>query len=78
MQNISRECSERTYKVSKYIDQQISEVVHGKGADEELKIFVKKLTEQVKSGLALISKKNEMLEMRMDNVDKKIWKVKMK
>ena len=72
MQNISRECSERTHNVSKYIDQQISEAIYGKGsANEELKNFVKKLTEQVKSGLALMSKKNEMLEMRMDNVDKK-------
>ena len=52
MQNISRECSERTHNVSKYIDKQISEAIYGKGsANKELKNFVKKLTEQVKSGL---------------------------
>ena len=67
MQNISRECSERTHNVSKYIDKQISEAIFGKGsANEELKNFVKKLTEQVKSGLTLISQKNEMMEHRKD------------
>ena len=63
MQNISRECSERTHNVSKYIDKQISEAIFGKGsANEELKNFVKKLTEQVKNGLTLINQKNEMIE----------------
>ena len=72
MQNISRECSERTHNVSKYIDKQISEAIYGKGsANEELKNFVKKLTEQVKSGLTLISQKNEMIEHRMDTWEKK-------
>lgn len=72
MQNISRECSERTHNVSKYIDKQISEAIFGKGsANEELKNFVKKLTEQVKSGLTLISQKNEMMEHRMDSWEKK-------
>ena len=40
MQNISKECSERTHNVSKYIDQQIQEAIYGKGsANEELKNF---------------------------------------
>ena len=72
MQNISRECSERTHNVSKYIDKQISEAIYGKGsANEELKNFVKKLTEQVKNGLTLINQKNEMIEHRMDSWEKR-------
>ena len=72
MQNISRECSERTHNVSKYIDKQINEAIFGKGsANEELKNFVKKLTEQVKSSLTLISQKNEMMEHRMDTWEKR-------
>jgi len=72
MQNISRECSERTHNVSKYIDKQISEAIYGKGsANEELKNFVKKLTEQVKNSLTLINQKNEMMEKRMDSWEKK-------
>jgi hypothetical protein len=72
MQNISRECSERTHNVSKYIDKQISEAIFGKGsANEELKNFVKKLTEQVKNSLTLINQKNEMMEKRMDSWEKK-------
>ena len=72
MQNISRECSERTHNVSKYIDKQISEAIFGKGsANEELKNFVKKLTEQVKNGLTLINQKNEMIEHRMDSWEKR-------
>ena len=72
MQNISRECSERTHNVSKYIDKQITEAIFGKGsANEELKNFVKKLTEKVKSSLTLISQKNEMMEKRMDNWEKR-------
>ena len=72
MQNISRECSERTHNVSKYIDKQINEAIYGKGsANEELKNFVKKLTEQVKSSLTLISQKNEMMEHRMDSWEKR-------
>ena len=72
MQNISRECSERTHNVSKYIDKQIAEAIYGKGsANEELKNFVKKLTEQVKSGLTLINQKNEMIEHRMDTWEKR-------
>ena len=70
MQNISRECSERTHNVSKYIDQQISEAVFGKGSsNEELKNFVKKLTEQVKSSLISISKKHEIIEGRLNNLE---------
>ena len=72
MQNISKECSERTHNVSKYIDKQITEAIYGKGsANEELKNFVKKLTEQIKSSLTLISQKNEMMEKRMDNWEKR-------
>ena len=72
MQNISRECSERTHNVSKYIDKQITEAIYGKGsANEELKNFVKKLTEQVKNSLTLISQRYEKIEQRMDNWEKK-------
>ena len=72
MQNISRECSERTHNVSKYIDQQIQEAVFGKGSsNEELKNFVRKLTEQVKSSLISISKKHEMIEERLNNLENK-------
>ena len=72
MQNISRECSERTHNVSKYIDQQIQEAVFGKGSsNEELKNFVRKLTEQVKSSLISITKKHEMIETRLDNLENK-------
>ena len=40
IQNISRECSERTHNVSKYIEQEIQEVVFGKGSsNEKLKIL---------------------------------------
>ena len=70
MQNISRECSERTHNVSKYIDQRIEEAVFGKGSsNEELKNFVRKLTEQVKSSLISITKKHEMIEGRLDNLE---------
>ena len=69
IQNISRECSERTHNVSKYIDQQIQEAVFGKGSsNEELKNFVRKLTEQVKSSLISISKKHEIIENRLNNL----------
>ena len=72
MQNISRECSERTHNVSKYIDQQIQDAVFGKGSsNEELKNFVRKLTEQVKSSLISITKKHEMIETRLDNLENK-------
>ena len=72
MQNISRECSERTHNVSKYIDQQIQDAVFGKGSsNEELKNFVRKLTEQVKTSLISISKKNEMIETRLNNLENK-------
>ena len=71
MQNLSRECSERTHNVSKYIDQQISEAVFGKGSsNEELKNFVKKLTEQIKTSLISIKEKNEMFEVRLNNLEK--------
>ena len=70
MQNISRECSERTHNVSKYIDQQISEAVFGKGSsNEELKNFVKKLTEQVKNSLISISEKHKMIETKLNNLE---------
>jgi len=70
MQNMSRECSERTHNVSKYIDQQISEAVFGKGSsNEELKNFVKKLTEQVKNSLISISKKHEVIEAKINNLE---------
>ena len=72
MQNISRECSERTHNVSKYIDQQIQEAAFGKGsANEELKNFVRKLTEQVKNSLLSISQKHEMFERRLNNLENK-------
>ena len=72
IQNISRECSERTHNVSKYIDQQIQEAVSGKGSsNEELKNFVRKLTEQVKNSLISITKKNEMIENRLNNLENK-------
>lgn len=72
MQNISRECSERTHNVSKYIDQQIQEAVFGKGSsNEELKNFVRKLTEQLKSSLISISKKHELIESRLNNLENK-------
>ena len=72
IQNISRECSERTHNVSKYIDQQIQEAVFGKsGSNEELKNFVRKLTEQVKSSLISISKKHEIIENRLNNLENK-------
>ena len=72
IQNISRECSERTHNVSKYIDQQIQDAVFGKGSsNEELKNFVRKLTEQVKTSLISISKKNEMIEARLNNLENK-------
>ena len=72
MQNISRECSERTHNVSKYIDQQIQDAVFGKGSsNEELKNFVRKLTEQVKSSLISISNKHEMIENRLNNLESK-------
>ena len=72
MQNISRECSERTHNVSKYIDQQIQDAVFGKGSsNEELKNFVRKLTEQVKNSLLSISKKHEMIEARLNNIENK-------
>ena len=70
MQNISRECSERTHNVSKYIDQQIQDAVFGKGSsNEELKNFVRKLTEQVKSSLISISNKHEIIENRLNNLE---------
>ena len=59
IQNISKECSERTHNVSKYIDQQLQDAVFGKGSShEELKNFLRKLTEQVKSSLISITKKH--------------------
>ena len=71
IQNISKECSERTHNVSKYIDQQITEALYGKGsAIEELKNFVKKLTEQIKSGFMAISEKNKVFDERIDNLAK--------
>ena len=71
MQNISRECSERTHNVSKYIDQQIQEALFGKNSsNEDLKNFVRKLTEQVKSSLISISKKHEIIENRLNNLEK--------
>jgi len=70
MQKITKDCSERTHNVSKYVDQKISEAVFGKGSsNEELKNFVKKLTEQLKNSLISISKKNEMIETRLENLE---------
>ena len=72
IQNISRECSERTHNVSKYIDQQIQEAAFGKGsANEDLKNFVRKLTEQVKNGLLSISDKHAMIESRLNKLEEK-------
>ena len=72
IQNLSKECSERTHNVSKYIDQQIQEAAFGKGSsNEELKNFVRKLTEQVKINLISISQKHEMIENRLNNLENK-------
>ena len=72
IQNISRECSERTHNVSKYIDQQIQEAAFGKGSvNEELKHFVRKLTEQVKNGLQSISDKHAIIENRLNKLEEK-------
>jgi hypothetical protein len=70
IQNTSRECSERTHNVSKYIDQQINDAIFNRGGSmEELKNFVKKLTEQLKSSLISITKKHEYIEGKIANIE---------
>ena len=74
---ISKECSERTHKVSKYIDQQISEAVFGKGGNNDvLKNFVMKLTDQIKTNLISQNTQNEIYEMRLGKIENYLNQVK--
>ena len=70
IQNISKECSERTHNVSKYIDQQIQEAVFGKGSSQEnLKNFVNKLTDQIKNNLIAQNNQNQIFENRFNGIE---------
>jgi hypothetical protein len=70
MQNISKECSERTHNVSKYIDQQIQEAIFGKGSSQEnLKNFVHKLTDQIKNNIIQQNNQNQIFENRLNGLE---------
>ena len=72
IEKTAREFSEKTHNLSKYIDQRIQEIAFGKGSMmEELKHFVRKLTEQVKTGLLSISDKHIMIENRLKKIEEK-------
>ena len=70
IQNVSKECSERTHNVSKYIDQQIQEAVFGKSSSQEnLKNFVNKLTDQIKNNLISQNNQNQIFENRLNGME---------
>ena len=70
IQNVSKECSERTHNVSKYIDQQIQEAVYGKSSSQEnLKNFVNKLTDQIKNNLISQNNQNQIFENRLNGME---------
>lgn len=77
IQNISKECSERTHNVSKYIDQQISDAIFGKGSSSDvLKNFVIKLTDQIKTNLISQNTQNEIYEMRIGKIENYLNQIK--
>ena len=70
IQNVSKECSERTHNVSKYIDQQIQEAIFGKGSSQEnLKNFVNKLTDQIKNNLISQNNQNQIFQNRLNGIE---------
>lgn len=77
IQTISKECSERTHNVSKYIDQQISDAIFGKGSSSDiLKNFVIKLTDQIKTNLISQNTQNEIYEMRIGKIENYLNQIK--
>ena len=73
IQTVSRECSERTHNVSKYIDQQINDAINGKGnSNENLKNFVHKLTDQIKTNLISQNNQNEVFALRFNKIEKNL------
>ena len=71
IQTVSKECSERTHNVSKYIDQQINDAINGKGnSSENLKNFVHKLTDQIKTNLISQNNQNETFALRFNKIEK--------
>ena len=70
IQTVSKECSERTHNVSKYIDQQINDAINGKGnSSENLKNFVHKLTDQIKTNLISQNNQNENFALRFNKIE---------
>ena len=70
IQTVSKECSERTHNVSKYIDQQINDAINGKGnSSENLKNFVHKLTDQIKTNLISQNNQNEAFALRFNKIE---------
>ena len=70
IQTVSKECSERTHNVSKYIDQQINDAINGKGnSSENLKNFVHKLTDQIKTNLISQNNQNETFALRFNKIE---------
>ena len=63
---VSKECSERTHNVSKYIDMRINELNNGKTNEiNELKKFVMKLSEQLKDNFKSQKEQNNVFETRI-------------
>ena len=63
---VSKECSERTHNVSKYIDMRINELNNGKTNEiNELKKFVMKLSEQLKDNFKSQKEQNNVFESRI-------------
>jgi len=63
---VSKECSERTHNVSKYIDMRINELNNVKTNEiNELKKFVMKLSEQLKDNFKSQKEQNNVFESRI-------------
>ena len=74
---VSKECSERTHNVSKYIDMKINEINNGKNDEvKNLKNFTMKLTEQIKNNLITQNDQNSVFESRITNMEKFITNIK--
>lgn len=73
LQQTSKDCSERTHNVSKYIDRQLNGANVGQGSStDNLKSFVSKLTEQVKTNFSSQSTHNDNFDLRIKAIEESL------
>lgn len=66
----SKECSERSHALSRYVDQVIEGRMDGPSkTNEQLKNFVSRLTDQVKSNIQIQNEQNKIFEEKIANLE---------